>query len=281
MKKGALLLLLLLSAFIASGNSYAEEPPDDIKTMVAIPTKNRPLISSSLPKPPCEPKQKSNLSVETLFYVVASHECEMPGQESVDYYEAIDTSKKTFFIKMDDVEISEEDAERIESLTDDEKNALRRVSKASAPFLKKAMDNFKYNQGFPERAKKAGLALIKSSIFDTSDYTDGTGYSVEVLNTSKKTIKYITFNVVGYNSVNDPVKSGRGKGASLSLRGVGPIEPDDPASYSWEYAWFTDLVQSHKLKSITVQYMDGSKKVYTDMKSIQVPKSWLKDSDNE
>lgn len=45
-----------------------------------------------------------------------------------------------------------------------------------------------------------------------------------------------------------------------SVRYVGPIEPNDPASYSFKYVWFTDMVKSARVASITVQYMDGTRK---------------------
>ena len=66
------------------------------------------------------------------------------------------------------------------------------------------------------------MIITKRSIYDESEYTQGTSFSCTIENYSNKTIKYITFNLVGYNSVNDKV-SDRGK-IIKSLKGIGPLE---------------------------------------------------------
>lgn len=111
------------------------------------------------------------------------------------------------------------------------------------------------------RLMKNGLVVIDARPYDESEYTDGTGMNITIFNSSNKTIKYITFNFIGYNAVGDPVIS-RGKKLQ-TFKGIGPIEPDEEVTYNDEYVWFTDIVQSAKLKSIVVQYMNGSTKTFT------------------
>ena len=117
---------------------------------------------------------------------------------------------------------------------------------------------------------KRGVALLKASIFDVSQYTEGTGFEATVYNSTKKTIKYVTFTVVGRNAVGDPVRAGfRGNAASM-LRGIGPIAPGETASYSKDYMWMTDVVESFRISSIKLEYTDGSSKVVSDVKSIRI-----------
>ena len=82
-----------------------------------------------------------------------------------------------------------------------------------------------------------------------------------------ETIKYITINLVGYNAVDDAVSS-RGK-YTLSPKCVGPIEPEDAGSYDFEYLWFTDLVEYAKIKSIVVQYTNGTTKTISNISNIE------------
>jgi len=125
-----------------------------------------------------------------------------------------------------------------------------------------------------QELKKKELIISRREIYDTSEYTEGTGFDVEVLNMSNKTIKYISFTVIGYNSVGDPVRGRLGRSPYITVKGVGPIKANEPAVYDWEYLWFTDLVQTHKITQISVQYMDGTTKIYS-----QINRLYLSDSE--
>jgi len=115
---------------------------------------------------------------------------------------------------------------------------------------------------FIESCQKKGLLIAKRTIYDESEVTNGTGFNIDIVNLSKKTIKYITFSIQGYNAVNDKVS------AIKELKGIGPIEENQPSSYNFEYVWFTDIVTDFKLVSIKIQYMDGTIKMITDTNSI-------------
>lgn len=119
---------------------------------------------------------------------------------------------------------------------------------------------------------KQGVALLKARIFDVSEYTEGTGFEATVYNSTKKTIKYVTFSVVGLNAVGDPVRDGLRGTAVPTLRGIGPIAPGETASYSKDYMWMTDVVESFRVRSIKLEYTDGSSRVVSDANSIRISK---------
>lgn len=130
----------------------------------------------------------------------------------------------------------------------------------------------KINQIYGEMdgCKTKGLSLMKYNVFDVSEYTDGTGIDFEVYNPTNKIIKYLWFSVVGYNAVDDIVR--KGTLSTIKLKAVGPIKPKESATYSYDYVWFSDLVESAKVSSITVMYMDGTSKIINPVKNIMLAK---------
>jgi hypothetical protein len=118
--------------------------------------------------------------------------------------------------------------------------------------------------------QKAGIAIMEYTAFDNSEYTDGTGFRIKFFNPTKKTIKYINISFVGINTVNDKVLNKYGGSYINNVRCVGPIKQYEEAEFEWDYVWFTDIVETVKLVSIKVQYMDGSIRTITDFKNIIV-----------
>jgi hypothetical protein len=113
-------------------------------------------------------------------------------------------------------------------------------------------------------SEKEGLLILDWSLKDESEYTDGTGISFNVYNPTKKIIKYITFNVSAFNSVNDKVYSSKFKSYVVSPKGVGPIKPGESGEYKFDYLWFSDLPHTAKILSVMVQYMDGTSKLISN-----------------
>ena len=99
----------------------------------------------------------------------------------------------------------------------------------------------------------------------TSNYS--IGFRIEVLNTSKKRIKYISFNVSGFNEVDDRVPTYRGE-YSRVLKGVGPVEIGASGAWEFETIWSDSSFYSGKINSITVEYFDGSKRTFTKVGSL-------------
>jgi hypothetical protein len=116
--------------------------------------------------------------------------------------------------------------------------------------------------------KPYGLAIYDWSYYDESEYTEGTSAKVTVYNPTGKTIKYIWFSFIGYNPVGDRVIENRAKGAVITRKAVGPIAKGDTGTYQFEYLWFTDMVETAKISSIKVMYMDGTQKVITNPKLV-------------
>jgi len=108
--------------------------------------------------------------------------------------------------------------------------------------------------------KSQGIAVKDYKVYDISEYTDGTGFSVEFYNPTNKPIKYVTIKFVGKNPVGDNVKDKFGD-FYITKKAVGPIPPMGFASYDFEYCWFTDVVYSVKIISLEIVYQDESKKI--------------------
>ena len=56
-----------------------------------------------------------------------------------------------------------------------------------------------------------------------------------------------------------------------SRKGIGPIDPGESGGYTFEYVWFTDIVEYAKTNSIKLQFKDGSIRTLTNISSITVP----------
>jgi hypothetical protein len=110
--------------------------------------------------------------------------------------------------------------------------------------------------------------ITKKKLFDESEYTEGTSLNISVYNPTKKTIKYIWLTIAGFNPVGDKYRN------NIIKTCVGPIEPKGSASYTFTYAWFTDLVVKCSLLSIKVQYMDGTFKTINKEKEITLPEGY-------
>ena len=104
--------------------------------------------------------------------------------------------------------------------------------------------------------EKYGIGFIK---YNATEGYSSTGAHFEIFNPSKKTIKYIWFTFAGENAVEDLVKMKNGT-YYTTVKGIGPIESYGIGSWSFEYVWFTDIIQYLRLSTIKIQYMDGSLK---------------------
>jgi len=126
-------------------------------------------------------------------------------------------------------------------------------------------------QSYFKQQQAVGIILLDYSVEDVSEVTDGVTAKFEVFNPTNKTIKYVTFYASGINPVGDVVYNVRQHSNISEFRGVGPIKPNESAYYEWEYAWFTDVIESLKIKKVKIQYMDGSIKNLTNVNSLTLP----------
>ena len=126
-----------------------------------------------------------------------------------------------------------------------------------------------------KKCELKGISVFECVAVHASEYTEGTGVDFTFYNPTKKVVKYVHATVVGMNPVDDPVIEG-GK-TSHTLKCIGPINPGETGSYSFEYVWFTDIVERAKLTSIKVQYMDGTEKIISKPSEVIMPKELIKE----
>lgn len=84
-------------------------------------------------------------------------------------------------------------------------------------------------------------------------------------NTSKKTIKYVDFYFNLYNDVGDKCYLKYNKSYTGSVRGVGPIETESSASWTWDRAthYTTADASEMRIVKIVITYMDKTVKTLT------------------
>jgi hypothetical protein len=216
----------------------------------------------------CSLDSSKNLPGRAIVVVVRKAPCvSRYASFSKDLLEVLYAGKARF-VPADSVFLSSESSKQFEALepaqiqasTEDWQLISLLARKAELEKAVKALN----------ATSRHGVALLEASIFDVSEHTDGTGFKATVYNSTKKTIKYVTFTVVGLNAVGDPVRGGfRGSTAAM-LRGIGPIEPEEIGTYSKDYMWMTDIVESFRVSNIKVEYTDGSSKVVSEMKNIRI-----------
>ena len=161
-----------------------------------------------------------------------------------------------YYIKNEDLVLTQENQEKLE-LTPNW------ISNEAAVIVSNEIYLASTNEAFDslKKIKELGVAILNCQSYDESDNTQGTGLLVDFMNISNKTIKYITATVIGYDAVGGAVLPGFSKSVNVILKGVGPIEPNKHVTYRKEYAWFTDSVSTAEIKTIKIEYMDGSTKL--------------------
>ncbi|NJI75864.1 hypothetical protein HCX49_21945 [Sphingobacterium kitahiroshimense] len=162
---------------------------------------------------------------------------------------------KSFFVDAEKVKVNSKTFNLLASMNEDSKSAYRQMA-VDAGIEIHVEEMVEMTEWF-KKTSPSGIAIYKRQVYDESEYTDGTGIEFQIHNTSKKTIKYITFNFTGYNAVDDPVSTMK------TRKGIGPIEPENAGGYTFEYVWHTDIVEYAKLNSIKIQYTDNTFKTLT------------------
>ncbi len=179
-----------------------------------------------------------------------------------DYYKGV-LDGKAFYIPASKVFLSDDSRLKVDSLV----NSSQAVRDDFFEFAK-VLSFYSYYQKLDKAVKTVegfsskGISIPSWGVYDMSEYTDGTGIRFTFHNPTKKTIKYVNIGFVGYNAVDDRV------GKVMSKKCIGPIEPNETASYDFEYAWFTDIVEYAKIRSLSVQYKDGTTKVVSNPSSV-------------
>lgn len=203
---------------------------------------------------------KPNTDLTLYGYVL----CEKDNK--VEFYKVFRNG--LYLVKKTEVNITEADDLYLRSLNADHELILSQkileISKENLEAVKKKAEGMIKNK--KEIGIKNGILIKKSNVFDQSEYTSGTGYDFSLINTSKKTIKYVWVTIKGINAVDDVV-------SSKTVKCIGPLESNHEGSYSFDYVWFTDIVETCKISLIKIQYMDGSIKQLANTESLILSES--------
>ena len=109
--------------------------------------------------------------------------------------------------------------------------------------------------------------FILKELYSYSDYKFGKKFTF--YNCFNKRIKYINITLTAYNGVGDIQRDDIGR-SSAKLRGIGPIEKGDIASYDWDELFWDDnnIINKVLITNITFTFFDGTTKSYSGKANI-------------
>ena len=109
--------------------------------------------------------------------------------------------------------------------------------------------------------------FILKDLYSYSDYKFGKKFTF--YNCFNKRIKYINITLTAYNGVGDIQRDDIGR-SSAKLRGIGPIEKGDIASYDWDEIFWddNDIIDEVRITNITFTFFDGTTKSYSGRANI-------------
>ena len=207
------------------------------------------------------------LEKNTQVLISGIRNCKFGDFRNSFFYEII-YHNKPYFIEIDKLNTDHSIYSKISEMDIESKEKFKKYVTETADIV--------YNQKlknaimFLDKCAPKGLSVLDWSYYDESEYTDGTSVNVSVYNPTKKKIKYLWFTFIGYNAVNDVVVD-RLKGTSkITVKGIGPINPEETGTYKYDYVWHTDLVDTAKISQIKVQYMDGTFKTILNPKEVTI-----------
>lgn len=239
-----------------SSLSIAQEKTDNIITGIA----NTDVTLGSEFVFGCELKIEELLKAQTEVYLYGVEKCSK-GREV--FYKVV-YNGNSYLANEKQIDVLPKDETYLWSLDSISSSKIRNS------FIQASKEKYEYNKKitalFLEEGKSAGILIKEASIYDESEYTDGTGFKVTFTNPTSKTIKYITFTITGINRVNDIV-------SSKTMKGVGPILPKSEGEYSFRYLWNNDLIYSFKIPSVKIQYTDGTFKTIHNAEKLIISES--------
>ena len=99
---------------------------------------------------------------------------------------------------------------------------------------------------------------------------DQFGMNYDIYNCFGKTIKYVEITLTCYNTVGDVQRDYFGN-STKKVRGIGPIEPDDGGSYSWEKIFWDeyDVIKNCRITAIKFIFKDGTVKSFSGYANIR------------
>lgn len=109
--------------------------------------------------------------------------------------------------------------------------------------------------------------FILKELYSYSDYKFGKEFTF--YNCFNKRIKYINITLTAYNAVGDIQRDDIGR-SSAKIRGIGPIEKGNIASYDWDELFWDDnnIINKVLITNITFTFFDGTTKSYSGKANI-------------
>jgi hypothetical protein len=108
----------------------------------------------------------------------------------------------------------------------------------------------------------------------TTDFPNSAGgvnLNISWKNVSKKTIKYITFDVYAYNRVDDKVSDEVSGDLDMLCKLVGPYIPGAEDNSSWDNVWYNNTIVRAEVCGVIITWMDNTTQ-YLNKKQYKVPK---------
>jgi hypothetical protein len=256
-------LILLL---IASTNSFGQHKSIADTTIIFGIVREDCFVGTEVSSY-CTNGINKSLSSRTAVIVCGAKSCIRDFSKTTSEFYEISYNNKIYFIERDNLFISKDYSfEDILNKSNDDQSSFRNHALENSKLLYES--ELRNAVNFLKKCKSPGLAILNWSIYDESEYTEGTSVKITVYNPTSKTIKYIWLAFEGINAVGDKVVDRRRSASSITRKSIGPIEPEENATYDYKYVWFTDLVETANITSIKIQYMDGTFKTISNPKSI-------------
>lgn len=249
MRKSLLILFLLFGIC----SSYAQ---DSSKTIFGVAKSIcHTYIKSSYP--PYELVKNKYVSENNLFIIYAEETNTIQTKEYSSIYDTVQTYKafyqnKSVYVLKKDIFTDSLSLYRLKSTPCD--TLYKRAKKSARLLYIHALEDL---LSYLNKNKKKGILFYNYNDYKMSEYTESKGFTCKLINVSGKTIKYITFNVSGYNAVGDAVTDIKHRKV-IPLKGIGPIPPLGISSYDFDYVWFNDLVDWASVRSIKLDFTDGT-----------------------
>lgn len=271
--KSSIKFYLIIALFL-NHLVFCQEIIEDNQLIALGLLKNDKYLGEAIDTYNCGLKYLNEIKQGEVLVITGIKECvSEKDNQSTKFYE-VKFNEKYLFIEVDFLICEKDYYQIINSFTELERNIFRDNSSKVADIQK--LDKSKKFDEFIKYSAQQGLIVKKWKIIDESEYTDGTSVEIEFINPTKKTIKYIWTTFVGYNAVEDPVID-RMKGVkNITVKSIGPIKPDESGLYTFEYVWYTDIVETAKITNIKIQYMDGTFKTITVPDKVIMSDSLLK-----
>ncbi len=141
-----------------------------------------------------------------------------------------------------------------------------------------------------KRAQNQGIPIVVTKIYPSfPNSAGGVDAHVNFVNTSRKTFKYVVFEVIPYNRVGDVAPSEIGYKSTARLQATGPHKPMtsffesvyksalDMDGY-WENVWYNSTIRCIEVHSVEITYMDGSTECFSGAEVSKVIAEGVKNS---